>query len=82
MTKILYYIEILKNPDYVLREQIIKHLEDGIWELRPRRNRILFFFFNGDEAVLSHVFMKDTQKTPKNEIERAKRNREDFIKRS
>lgn len=40
--------------------------------------RILFAAWNGRGFVLLHVFMKQTQKTPQKEIERAKRNLNDY----
>ena len=59
-----------------------KHLEDEIWELRPLRDRILFAAWTGDGFVLLHHFMKQTQKTPRREIEQAKRELVDFKQRS
>jgi len=50
----------------------IKHIEDNIWELRPLRDRF-FISWQGDSYVLLDHFMKKTQKTPKREIERAKK---------
>ena len=59
----------------------VKHIEDDIWELRPLRNRIFFFYWKDNKFVILHCFTKKTQKTPAKEIERAKRNRKDFLKR-
>ncbi len=60
----------------------MKHLRDGIYELRPGRNRVLFFSYINDSFVLLHVFKKATQKTPIHEIEKAKKEMNDFINRS
>ncbi len=60
----------------------MKHLEGEIWELRPLRDRVLVAAWDGKSFVLLHQFVKKTQKTPKREIERAKRNLEDYRKRS
>lgn len=51
----------------------IKYLESDIWELRPLRDRIFFASIDKDTFILLNYFMKQTQKTPKREIERAKR---------
>ena len=59
----------------------IRHLDGDIWELRPARDRILFAGVFGDTFVLLHHFVKKTQKTPRQEIERAKRELQDFIDR-
>lgn len=66
-------------------EPYIKHIEDDIWELRPLRNRIFFATINtekNESFVLLHHFLKKTQKTPRAEIEQAKRNLIDLIERS
>ena len=59
---------------------ISRFLED-IWELRPGRNRVLFFYHKDDTYVLLHHFLKKTQKTPRREIEKAKSERNDWITR-
>lgn len=41
--QISLYIELLQRNGVNLNENIIKHLEDGIWELRPGVNRIFSF---------------------------------------
>ena len=74
--KIDQYIGILMEHGTAADEPYVKHLDGEIWELRPLRDRILFFAWDG-----SH-FMKRTQKTPKREIEKAKRLMEDFRERS
>jgi phage-related protein len=55
-----------------------KHLSSDIWELRPMRDRILFVY-DGERYVLLHRFMKQTQKTPVYEIEKAKREYIDYL---
>ena len=60
----------------------VKPLGDGIWELRPLDDRVLFFtYVNGKIILLSH-FRKKTRKTPRREIEKAQRLREDYIRRN
>ena len=75
------YIELLQQNGTRLNENITKHLEDGIWELRPGNNRVFYFFFQDNTFVLLHQFRKKTQKTPKREIEKAKRERDDYLSR-
>lgn len=82
LNKIRDYIKILGIHGTHAGIPYIKHIEGNIWELRPLRDRIFFFCFQGDTIVLLHQFMKRTQKTPKREIEQAKRNMTDFIERS
>lgn len=62
-----------------------KHLVDGIFEVRAKvgtnTSRILYFFVIGSRIVLTNGFIKKTQKTPKNEIELAKKYRNEFLNR-
>ena len=64
-----------------LGEPYIKHLDGDIWELRPIRDRILFAAWDGESFVLLHQFMKKTQKTPREEIQKAKRNLSEYRER-
>lgn len=85
-------IKLNKIGDYIqalavhgtegLSETYVKHLDGDIWELRPIRDRILFAAAINGRYVLLHHFMKKTQKTPRREIEKAKRELEDFIARA
>ena len=80
--KIDLYIDLLSEYGFSLTEPYIKKLEGEIWELRPLRDRILFASWCNNKFVLLSVFMKQTQKTPQREIEKAKRLLEDYKKRS
>ena len=79
--KILEHIAHLKELGHHLREPHAKYLGNDLWELRPIRNRILYTAWDGNRFVLLHIFQKDTQKTPRQEIERAKRNLADLRER-
>lgn len=82
IAKITSYIDYLRSDGLRLGEPFIKHIDDEIWELRPIRDRILFASWCNNKFILLSVFMKDTQKTPKREIEKAKRYLEDYKRRS
>lgn len=83
--KMLRTIKLLQNLGYNLREPYSKALDDGIFELRAQVGnnitRVLYFFFVGQKVVLTNGFIKKTQKTPENEIELAKKYRNDFLKK-
>lgn len=74
-------IDQLRENGTRARENFVKHIKGEIWELRPLRDRILFAAWIGDSFVLLHVFQKETQKTPREEIEKAERELEDFKER-
>ena len=80
--QINFYINLLEKNGTKLSQNIIKHIYDEIWELRPGNNRILYFFFGNNTFVLLHMFRKKSQKTPKNEIEKAKAECEDYKNRN
>ena len=77
----MLYIQLLEDYGTTLGENVTKHLEDKIWELRPGKNRILFFFEDDETFILLHHFRKKTQKTPRKEIEKAKNEMKDWIER-
>ena len=74
------YINLLQENGTYMDSNITKYLGDGIWELRPGNNRILYFFANKQRYVLLHMFRKKSQKTPKAEIEKAKREKDNYLK--
>lgn len=57
----------------------------GIFELRAKVgtdiSRVLYFFYYEGRIVLTHGFIKKTQRTPAGEIEKAKKYRRDYIER-
>ncbi|WP_342979872.1 MULTISPECIES: type II toxin-antitoxin system RelE/ParE family toxin [unclassified Ruminococcus] len=56
------YIELLKKNGTFLPENITKHIEENIWELRPGNNRIFYFFHEQETFILLHTFMKKATK--------------------
>lgn len=57
--------------------KFFRHLEDGIYEIRIEVGsniyRILSFFDDNKLVILLHGSQKKTQKTPRKEIEQAKK---------
>lgn len=82
LKKIDLYIDLLAEYGFSLNEPYIKKIDREIWELRPLRNRILFASLYNNNFILLSIFIKQTKKTPKREIEKAKRLLEDYKKRS
>lgn len=81
LKKIREYVKALSVNGTYLPEKYVKHLDGEIWELRPLSDRILFAGWVDGAFVLLHSFVKKTQKTPKREIVRAKKELEDFKER-
>ena len=60
----------------------IKHVRDGIYELRPSTTRIFFFCFTDNKIVLLHAIEKKRQDLPPDEIEKAIRERKNYLRRN
>ena len=60
-----------------IKESLSKYLEDGIFELRTafarKIARSVYIYQKGAKIILTHDFIKKTEKTPRKEIERAKK---------
>jgi len=74
-------LRLLEEYGLELREPYIKHIEGEIWELRPLRDRILFASIINNKFILLNIFLKSTNKTPRREIDKAKKLLEDYKKR-
>jgi len=83
--KILALLDLLEENGPVLPRPYADILEDGIHELRIKLSgnqiRILYFFTFKEFIILTHAFIKNTDKVPKSEIEKAKKYRTDFLRR-
>ncbi len=62
--KVFAYLVELKNQGHNLHRPMADYLRDGIYELRPKNNRIFYFFFLKDSVVLVHAIRKKTEKIP------------------
>ena len=72
--KIQYGLLLLKTQDR-LPKKFVKHIRDGIYELRTEYGgnifRVFFIFDEGKIIVLFNGFQKKSQKTPLTEIDKA-----------
>ena len=77
--QIVRYIELLQNNGTNLPVEVVKYLEDDIWEMRPGNNRVFFFYHSNDTYVLLHHYRKKSQKTPRREMIKAISEKLDYI---
>ena len=79
-------MDILAEYGNELRKPYSEHLDDGIFEVRAKFGsnitRVLYFFYVGKTIVMTNGFVKKTQKTPKAQLELAKKYRKIFLERS
>jgi phage-related protein len=65
-------------------EELSKQLDGAIYEFRktPKRGpalRVLWFYDEGRVVVCTHAYWKRTQRTPRSEIEKARRLHSDYL---
>ena len=72
--KLAYVIQYVKTESR-WNEKFVKFIRDGLFELRAMHNgniyRVFFILDDGNIIILFNGFQKKTQKTPKQEIEKA-----------
>lgn len=85
LAKTLRTIDLLEIYGHKLRGPYSKAVEEGLFELRTQQGcditRVLYFFISGHKAILTNGFIKKTDKTPKHEIELAKKYKKDYERR-
>jgi len=81
--KILWTFKVIEITQYI-PIQYFKHIEgtDGLYVMRISKGsdifRIFCFFDQGKIIVLANGFQKKTQKTPKSEIEKALKIKQEY----
>lgn len=84
--KLFGLVDVLEQYGNSLREPYSKPLGEGIFELRAKVgtniSRVLYFFYYEGRIILTHGFVKKTQKTPPSEIKKAKEYRKEFLERN
>ena len=81
--KIIWTLDLIEDLQRV-PESYLKHIEntDGLFEIRVQQGsdifRIFCFFDQGQLVVLTNGFQKKTQKTPKQEIDKALKIKQDY----
>ena len=75
--RLLRLMEAVENVGLEnLREPHVKHIEGKLWELRAKASegiaRGLYVTMTGRRVVVLHVFVKKSQKTPRNALETAR----------
>jgi len=84
-SKIQHVLELIKQVDRV-PEKFLKHLAgtDGLYEIRVEYQsntyRIFCCFDEGKLVILFNGFQKKTQKTPKNELDKAIALKKEYFK--
>lgn len=76
-------LERLETHGHHLRRPHVDYLRDDIWELRVNiqrgKCRLLYFFYVGQQIVITHGFKKKVGKVPDSEIDKAIEYRNDHL---
>ncbi|MBQ0024448.1 MAG: type II toxin-antitoxin system RelE/ParE family toxin [Bacteroidales bacterium] len=79
--KVFYVLDMLKMRER-LSTKFVKHIVDGIFELRAEHGgnifRVFFIFDEGNIVLLFNGFQKKSQKTPRKEIEQARKLKDEY----
>ncbi len=83
--KAVYSLSVLEEFGNTLREPYSKPIGGGLFELRIKFasdiSRIFYFFVVDNKIILTNGFIKKTMKTPKAEIELARKYKADYERR-
>ena len=76
--KVYAYLKHLSDAGYQMRRPFADYLGDktGLYELRPGRHRVLYFFLVRNKVILLHAFLKKTDEIPKRDIDIALQRKE------
>jgi phage-related protein len=83
--KIDYTLKLIRTVEKV-PEKFLKHIEttEGLYEIRVKYRsdifRIFCCFDEGSVVILFHAFQKKSQKTPKKEIEKGIKLKQEYFK--
>ncbi len=76
--RIVQVAELFEDAGFGLTELYLKKLTKIIWELRAGRWRLLFGIVK-ETAIVVNIFIKKTQKTPKQEIKLAEKRLKEYL---
>lgn len=84
--KMMHSLDLLELYGNHPKGDYSKFVSDGIFELRAQTRtditRIMYFFDDNRQIILTNGFVKKTQKMPASELETAKRYRADYLSRA
>ena len=69
--KVYAYLKHLSEVGYQMRRPFADYMggKTGLYELRPNRHRILYFFMIKNRVILLHAFLKKSDQIPEKEID-------------
>ncbi|MBI5949843.1 MAG: type II toxin-antitoxin system RelE/ParE family toxin [Chloroflexi bacterium] len=84
--EVIWTVDLLKRHGTALTMPFVRHLGDGIWELRASDQdgiyRVVYFHWKGRTFGLLHGFTKKTRATPRQDLDLAKSRRAAWLNRT
>lgn len=71
--KIVKLLQKTANDGPPKNEEKFKHLQDKLYEFKSGKVRLICFFDKNKVIITTHGFFKNSQKTPRSEIEKAEK---------
>ena len=65
--KALNLFRLMGEQGKIFDKTKFRYEEDGVYAFKPQPDRYLCFFFKGKKIIVTHAFVKKTQKLPKSE---------------
>jgi len=78
---LLRALDRLRDYGVLLKYPHVEQIEGDLWELRADAGRLFYCAYTGRRFIILHGFRKKSQKTPRREIETARRRWADFLER-
>ena len=82
----MHGLSLLEEYGNRLREPYSKHVGDGLFELRVKFasdiTRIFYFYVVDNKIILTNGYIKKTPKTPKAQLELARKYKADYERRA
>lgn len=79
--KLFHIVKRLGDTGYVSDKTKFRNEGDEIYAMKPQPNRFLSFFHDGNKIIITYGFAKKDQKLRKQDKDRAKAARADYLKR-
>ena len=79
--KLFHIVKRLGDAGYVSDKTKFRNEGDEIYAMKPQPNRFLSFFHDGKKIIITYGFVKKDQKLRKQDKDRAKAARADYLRR-
>ncbi|OGX13980.1 MAG: hypothetical protein A2351_05380 [Omnitrophica bacterium RIFOXYB12_FULL_50_7] len=71
--KVFAYLEHLSEYGPQMRRPMADYMgnKTGLYELRPGRHRVIYFYMEGKKIILLHALYKKSEKIPEGDVDEA-----------